>query len=71
MSPQNTVASTVSFAMTLNQVAISATPPIFGLIVGWSGYQFGWLFLIVLLALAAAQLRRTPAALPEKPNEDR
>jgi len=65
MAPLHAVASTVSFAMTLNQVAIAAMPPIFGLIVGWSGYQAGWLFLLALMALAAVQLRRAQAAAPK------
>jgi hypothetical protein len=62
MAPQNAVASTVSFAMTLNQVAISAMPPIFGLIVGWSSYWVGWLVLVILMVLAAVQLRNVQGA---------
>jgi MFS family permease len=61
MAPQNAVASTISFAITLNQIIAAAMPPIFGLIVGWSGYRIGWLLLVVVMLLAAVQLRSRPA----------
>lgn len=65
MAPGNAVASTVSFAMTLNQIAISVMPPVFGLIVGWSNYRVGWLVLVILMVLAAAQLWRTESVPPD------
>lgn len=58
MAPRNAVASTISFAITLNQIVAAAMPPIFGLIVGWFNYPVGWLLLAGVLLLAAVQLRR-------------
>jgi hypothetical protein len=38
-------------------------PLLFGLVVDWRGYQPGWVLLVVLIVLAALQLRlgRRPA----------
>jgi MFS family permease len=58
MAPRNSVAWTISFAMTLNLMAISLMPPIFGLIVDFSGYSSAWMSLVALLVLAAFNLRR-------------
>lgn len=56
MAPANSVASTVSFAMTLNLVAIILTPPAFGLIADLSGYGLAWSTLAILLLLCASWL---------------
>lgn len=58
MAPRNAVAWTISFAMTLNLIAISLMPPIFGLIVDLSGYVSAWMSLVAILVLAAFNLRR-------------
>ncbi|OWW19066.1 MFS transporter [Noviherbaspirillum denitrificans] len=60
MAPKTAMASTVSFAMTLNLVAISAMPPLFGLAVDLGGYRTAWTLLIALLVLGALQLKRVP-----------
>jgi sugar phosphate permease len=62
LSPQHAVASTISFAITLNQIVAAAMPPLFGLIVGWFNYPIGWLLLVGVMVVAAFQLRRSAAA---------
>lgn len=57
MAPKTAMASTVSFAMTLNLVAISLMPPVFGLTVDLWGYNAAWALMIVLLLFGAQQLR--------------
>src|SRR6266705_1221878 len=57
MAPQTAVASTVGFAMTLNMIAITLMPPIFGLVVDSSNYQAAWTLLVAILVLGAVQLR--------------
>jgi len=57
MAPQSAVASTISFAMTLNMIAITLMPPIFGLVVDSSNYQAAWTLLVAILVLGAVQLR--------------
>jgi predicted MFS family arabinose efflux permease len=59
MASPNAVAWTISFAMTLNLVAISVMPPVFGLLVDRSGYPLAWMSLVVLLVLAAFNLQRS------------
>lgn len=56
MAPPTAVASTVGFAMTVNLVAISVMPPVFGLVVDVVGYTMAWGMLIGILALGALQL---------------
>ncbi len=58
MAPRNALGSTISFAMTLNLIAMSVMPPIFGLIVDLSGYSSAWMSLVAILVLAAFNLRR-------------
>jgi MFS family permease len=58
MAPKAAMASTVSFAMTLNMIAISVMPPVFGLVVDFWGYASGWLLLATPLVLSAIQLCR-------------
>ncbi|MFE2184875.1 MFS transporter [Streptomyces sp. NPDC059455] len=62
IAPQHAVASTISFAITLNQIVAATMPPLFGALVGATGYTVGWLFLVVILILTATQLHRTQAA---------
>jgi MFS family permease len=59
MAPKTAVASTISFAMTLNMIAISVMPLLFGVIVDLSSYQAAWTLLVALLALFAVYLRRS------------
>jgi MFS family permease len=61
MAPKSGVASTISFSMTLNMAAISVVPPLFGLVVDFSGYQAAWLVLVVMLALSMVHLMRGAA----------
>ena len=57
MAPQTAVASTIGFAMTLNMIAITLMPPIFGLVVDLSSYHAAWTLLVAILVLGAVQLR--------------
>ncbi|MFT4020927.1 MAG: MFS transporter [Acinetobacter sp.] len=56
MAPKAAIASTVSFAMTLNLIAICALPPIFGFFVDTWGYGMAWGLIIVLLLFSAFKL---------------
>ncbi len=58
MAPKTAVASTISFSMTLNMVAITVMPPVFGLIVDASGFQAAWWVLVVLLVMSVVNLGR-------------
>jgi MFS family permease len=58
MAPKTAVAATVSFSMTMNMIAITIMPPVFGLIVDLSGYQAAWLVLVVLLVMSMINLGR-------------
>ena len=61
LAPQSAIASTVSVALTLNNVAVALGPPAFGLIVGLTGsYQLGWMVLAGV-ALATTNLLRVKA----------
>lgn len=63
MAPQSAVAGTIGFAMTLNMLAITLMPLIFGLVVDFWSYTAAWSALVAVLVLGAAQLRRpAPAA---------
>lgn len=64
IAPRHAVASTISFAITLNQIVAAAMPPLFGVVVGLTGYMAGWFFLVAVLLLTAAQLHRTHQAGP-------
>jgi predicted MFS family arabinose efflux permease len=52
----DSVGVTVSFALTLNQIAIITAPPVFGLIVDMRGYAFSWLCLAFSLLLSGLWL---------------
>ena len=58
MAPKTAVASTISFSMTMNMVAISIVPPLFGLIVDGSSYLWAWMALASGLFVAVINLRR-------------
>lgn len=58
MAPKTAVASTISFSMTMNMVAISIVPPLFGLIVDGSSYLWAWMALAAGLFVAVINLRR-------------
>jgi sugar phosphate permease len=61
LAPQSAIASTVSVAITLNNVAVALGPPAFGLIVGLTGsYQLGWMVLAGV-ALVTTNLLRARA----------
>lgn len=58
LAPQSAVASTISFALTLNQIAIVLAPPALGLLVGVTGsYQLGWMVLAAVVLVATIFLR--------------
>ncbi|MCI0765251.1 MFS transporter [Bacillus sp. TL12] len=53
---QDSVGMTISFALTLNQIAIMLAPPIFGLIVDVKGYMWAWIGLVILLFTSVISL---------------
>lgn len=55
-SSEESVGMTVSFALTLNQIAILLAPPIFGFIVDVRGYMWAWIGIVILLAASAISL---------------
>ena len=57
MAPKTAVASTISFSMTMNMIAISIAPPLFGLIVDVSNYQLAWLVLAGCVLVAVVNLK--------------
>ncbi|WP_051877113.1 MFS transporter [Streptomyces natalensis] len=59
IAPSHAVASTISFAISLNQIIAAAMPPLFGVLVGVTGYTASWLLLTAVLAATAVQLHRT------------
>ena len=63
-APKEAVAATVSFAMTLNLVVISLSPPLFGLIADLGGYVAAWIAVAVGVTIGALALRerRVPVA---------
>ncbi len=58
MAPKAVVASTLSFSMTLNMVAISVLPPVFGLVADRFRYGTAWCALAALVAIGLAVLWR-------------
>lgn len=50
---EESVGMTVSFALTLNQIAIIVAPALFGYIVDKKGYTYAWLCIVVLLTISA------------------
>ncbi|OJE50230.1 MFS transporter [Bacillus luti] len=50
------VGMTVSFALTLNQIAIIIAPVLFGYIVDQKGYTYAWVCIVVLLSISAVSL---------------
>ncbi|MFI6054534.1 MFS transporter [Streptomyces violascens] len=65
------VASTISFAITLNQIIAAAMPPLFGVLVGTAGYAASWLLLVAVLLVTALQLHRTRTLVPQPAKETR
>lgn len=59
LAPKNAIASTISFAMTLNLVAISIMPPVFGVVADVQGYEAAWALLVVMLVLSVIRLHRS------------
>lgn len=55
-SSEESVGMTVSFALTLNQIAILLAPPIFGSIVDIRGYMWAWIGIAILLVASAISL---------------
>ncbi|MCW9132599.1 MFS transporter [Bacillus paramycoides] len=53
---EESVGMTVSFALTLNQIAIIVAPVLFGYIVDEKGYTYAWLCIAVLLSISAVSL---------------
>ncbi|MGX5387049.1 MFS transporter [Bacillus thuringiensis] len=53
---EESVGMTVSFALTLNQIAIIVAPALFGYIVDKKGYTYAWLCIVVLLTISAVSL---------------
>ncbi|EJR53663.1 hypothetical protein IIM_02442 [Bacillus cereus VD107] len=53
---EKSVGLTVSFALTLNQIAIICAPAFFGYIVDGKGYIYAWLSIAVLLSVSAVSL---------------
>ncbi|ACR29240.1 MFS transporter [Burkholderia glumae] len=58
MAPKTVVASTISFSMTLNMVAISVVPPLFGVVVDQASYGVAWSALSLLLLAGIVVLWR-------------
>lgn len=53
---EESLGMTVSFALTLNQIAIIFAPVLFGYIVDEKGYTYAWLCIVVLLSISAVSL---------------
>ncbi|MGH1284270.1 MFS transporter [Bacillus toyonensis] len=58
MASEESVGMTVSFALTLNQIAIIVAPVLFGYIVDQKGYTYAWLCIVVLLSISVLSLYR-------------
>ncbi|MEK6392203.1 MAG: MFS transporter, partial [Burkholderia gladioli] len=58
MAPSSVVASTLSFSMTLNMLAISIMPPLFGVLVDRFRYGAAWSALACLVLLGGLVLWR-------------
>ncbi|WP_207388652.1 MFS transporter [Azotobacter chroococcum] len=58
MAPKSSVATTISFSMTLNMVAITVAPPLFGAVVDVGGFSLAWALLAVVVVLAMANLAK-------------
>jgi predicted MFS family arabinose efflux permease len=61
MAPKPVMASTVSFSMTINMVAISVVPPVFGVIVDRFDYATAWTALALVVAGGIAMLLKSAA----------
>ncbi|EJR65411.1 hypothetical protein IIO_01595 [Bacillus cereus VD115] len=55
---EESVGMIVSFALTLNQIAIIVAPVLFGYIVDQKGYTYAWLCIVVLLSISVLSLYR-------------
>jgi MFS family permease len=60
-APAGAEGLTVSFALTLNQIAIVLAPVLFGIVVDWRSYTAAWVFLLILLMIAGVLLNRRPS----------
>ncbi len=58
-SRKDAVGITVSFALTLNQIAIVFAPPIFGFVVEIKGYTWAWIAIAILLFISAVSLLKS------------
>ncbi|MDT3496764.1 MFS transporter [Bacillus toyonensis] len=58
MASEESVGMKVSFALTLNQIAIIVAPVLFGYIVDQKGYTYAWLCIVVLLSISVLSLYR-------------
>lgn len=70
LAPSTAVASTISFAITLNQIIASLAPPVFGYLCGAISYRASWLLLGALFLLTAVQLRHVNTAAHHKEDTD-
>jgi MFS family permease len=61
MAPKSVVASTVSFSMTINMLAICIMPPLFGVVVDRFNYGAAWSVLALLVLVGIAVLWRGAA----------
>ncbi|MFT3803413.1 MAG: MFS transporter [Burkholderiaceae bacterium] len=59
MASANSIASTLGFAMTLNMIAVSIMPPLFGWIVDMQGFPLAWLVLVALVSFSAVVLAQS------------
>ncbi|WP_079249669.1 MFS transporter [Streptomyces sp. IMTB 2501] len=66
LAPRTAVASTLSFAITLNQIIASVAPPVFGYLCGAISYPVSWLLMGVLFILTAVQLRQVRTTAGQK-----
>jgi MFS family permease len=60
---EESIGMTVSFALTLNQIAIICVPAFFGYIVDGKGYTYAWMSIAVLLSVSAVSLCKRNRAL--------
>jgi MFS family permease len=64
MAPKPVMASTISFSMTINMVAITVVPPLFGVIVDRFDYGTAWIALAIVVAGGIAMLLKCAAGRP-------
>ena len=64
-APRDAVAATVGFAMTLNLVIITVSPPLFGLLADVGGYALAWLMIAAALIVSGVALRANQPVLDQ------